>query len=94
VKTWRWLRGKAALTGDYWVYEDAVTRTATVHRGDCRYCNNGTGMGLGRNDQENWWLGPYESASQAQAADLKSGAVLRVCGASPCRDDPALATLG
>jgi len=37
---------------EYWIYEDRITRTATVHRADCRYCNNGTGMGRGCNEQQ------------------------------------------
>ena len=29
----------------YWVYEDMTEHTAVLHRAECRYCNNGTGMG-------------------------------------------------
>jgi F-type H+/Na+-transporting ATPase subunit beta len=79
---------------DYWIYEDIPTHMATVHRGDCRYCNHGAGMGRGRNEHDNWWLGPFESADVARSAPIRSNTTLHVCGASPCRDDIALAAVG
>lgn len=78
----------------YWIYEDLPTSKATVHRGDCRYCTNGTGRRGDRNEAENWWHGPYASVEQLKTAPRRANSALHPCGASPCRDDPALAALG
>jgi hypothetical protein len=80
---------------NYWVYEDMITHTATVHRGDCHHCNHGAGRGRGRDEQKNWWHPhPYESVDDARSAPLTASAIIRPCGASPCRDDAALTALG
>jgi len=68
------------LGSDYWIYEDMVTHTATMHRADCRYCNHGAGMGRGRNERENRWLGPYDSARAAKRAPIQANSMLRDCG--------------
>lgn len=82
------------FSDDYWVYEDNVTRTATVHRGDCQYCNHGAGMGRGRIERDNRWLGSYSTEDAIRSAPIRANSMLRKCGARPCRDDPALAWLG
>jgi hypothetical protein len=53
---------------DYWIYEDMTVHTATVHRGDCRYCNYCVGMGRGRIERDSRWLGPYNSADVARSS--------------------------
>lgn len=79
---------------DYWIYEDMTVHTATVHRGDCSYCNHGAGMGHGRDEHANRWLGYYGSEHEIRSAPIQANSMLRKCGASPCRDDVALAWLG
>lgn len=64
---------------DYWVYEDFVTRQAKVHRGDCPSCNHGAGMGRGRNESENRWLGRFSSAAAARSAPIRATTVLTDC---------------
>jgi F-type H+/Na+-transporting ATPase subunit beta len=51
---------------DYWIYEDKVVHTATLHRADCQYCNHGTGRGRGRIEAESTWHGPYNSIRAAR----------------------------
>ena len=78
----------------YWIYEDMTVHTATVHRGDCRYCNHGSGMGRGRIKRDSRWL-PCEGSSEQEirSVGIQPNSMLRKCGASPCRDDTALAWL-
>ncbi len=78
----------------YWIYEDFVVHTATVHRGECRYCNYGQGRGHGRDPQGSHWI-PCASAAEnvIRSALTRDNSLLRKCGARPCRDDLALAWL-
>lgn len=90
-----YLRAFDGETFDYWIYEDNVTHAATVHRGDCRSCNHGIGMGRGRIERDNRWL-KCEGSSEREirSASIRPNSMLRRCGVSPCRDDIALAWLG
>lgn len=65
---------------EYWVYEDMTVHTATVHRADCRYCNNGAGMGRGRIAQDSRWHGAYASVPAARLAPIRANSMLRDCG--------------
>ena len=78
----------------YWIYEDKTVHTATVHRADCQYCNHGAGKGYGRIERDSQWHGPYGSEDGIRTAPIRANSMLRRCGASPCRDDVALAWLG
>jgi len=86
-----------AFTGQilsYWIYEDMVVHTATVHRGDCRYCNDGAGMGRGRIERDSRWLKCQGDAeSEIRSVPIRANSLLRKCGASPCCDDGALTWL-
>jgi hypothetical protein len=71
-------------TGEYWVYEDVITHTARVHRGDCSHCNHGKGRGRGRDERANWWLGRstsegYGSEDEARSAPIRDDSVLENC---------------
>jgi F-type H+/Na+-transporting ATPase subunit beta len=73
--------------GAYWVYEDMVVHPATVHQADCRYCNDGAGMGRGRIESDSHWLGPYKSARVAKQAPVRVNSMFRNCGVccgGPC----------
>jgi hypothetical protein len=52
----------------YWAQEDWPTRTARVHRAECRYCNNGRGWDPNRTGRNNAWYGPYATPEEARAA--------------------------
>lgn len=80
---------------EYWIYEDMTVHLAMVHRGDCRYCNHGAGMGRGRDENASRWLEVGTgSESEIRSAPIQADSMLRRCGVRPCRNDPALAWLG
>lgn len=60
----------------YWVYENwrAHGHRATVHRGECGHCNDGSGQGGGTRADNGQWLGPYKAADEAAAAARATGA--------------------
>lgn len=91
----KYLRAFAGEVFAYWIYEDMIVHTATVHRADCRHCNHGAGTGRGRTERDNRWLKcEGDSEREIRSAPIRADSVLRKCGASPCRDDTALAWLG
>ena len=65
---------------DFYVYEDMTVHTATVHHGDCRWCNHGTGQRGSRDEHTNTWHGPYSSESAARSAPIRANSMLRDCG--------------
>jgi hypothetical protein len=79
---------------EYWIYEDFVVHTATVHRGECPYCNHGQGRGHGRDPRgSHWILCSSASENVIRSALTRDNSLLRKCGARPCRDDIVLAWL-
>ena len=48
----------------YWVYEDAPTSRARIHKAACRLCNDGRGL-HGSRLPDNRWIGPLESVEVA-----------------------------
>lgn len=50
---------------NYFVYENWVRDKAIIHRSDCSFCNNGSGLHGSRTTKSSTWHGPYESASTA-----------------------------
>jgi F-type H+/Na+-transporting ATPase subunit beta len=66
-------------TTGFYVYEDMPTRKATVHRGDCPFCNHGQGRQPTRNEGENWWSGRFDTAEAARSAPIPANATLRDC---------------
>jgi F-type H+/Na+-transporting ATPase subunit beta len=69
-----------AANSDFWVYEDMTVHTATVHHGDCRWCNHGAGQWGRRNERESTWRGPYSSESAARSAPIRANSMFRDCG--------------
>ena len=67
-------------TNDFYVYEDITVHTATVHHGDCRWCNHGAGQWGSRNERESTWHGPYGSESAARSAPIRANSMFRDCG--------------
>jgi hypothetical protein len=63
----------------FYVYEDVPTRRATVHRGSCRYCNDGAGRQAIRDEAENWRLGPFDTPDDARSARIRASSVLVDC---------------
>lgn len=66
----------------YWVYENwrAHGHRATVHRGACGHCNDGSGQGGGTRADNGQWLGPFNTADEAAAAARATGGADRRCG--------------
>jgi hypothetical protein len=52
----------------YWAQEDFPTKSARMHRAECRYCNNGRGWQPQRTRRNNAWYGPFPTPEQAGAA--------------------------
>lgn len=57
----------------YWIYEDRVTNTATVHEETCGHCNYGKGRGHGRIPGDSEWRGPFDSSDAAFHAARTTG---------------------
>jgi hypothetical protein len=53
---------------EFYSYENWVHGYARVHRGDCRFCNNGKGLFGGGRTPNGEWHGPYRSADLARDA--------------------------
>jgi hypothetical protein len=61
-------------SGSYWVYENWTHRRIRVHRATCSFCNDGRGLGIGRNGRNDTWYGDYSSreAAWSQVRHLQS----------------------
>lgn len=64
---------------EFWVYENWTVHVATLHRGDCRSCNHGTGQFCGGETRNGKWHGRYDSEEAARSAPLKPRSMLRDC---------------
>ena len=49
----------------FYVNEDFPTSTAIIHKGECRYCNYGQGLGTGLGKGTSQWHGPLETKDEA-----------------------------
>lgn len=49
----------------FWIYDSRVRRYAAIHRADCGFCSQGTGMGGGYNPLLASWRGPFRSLDEA-----------------------------
>jgi hypothetical protein len=67
--------------GAFWAYENWVAdgHRATIHRGECRFCNYGAGVHGGGQTRNGRWLGPFSSTSGATAEADRAGAKVRDC---------------
>lgn len=67
---------------EFYVYENwrAQGHRATIHRGECGYCNHGAGMHPGTSTLNGQWHGPFKGRLEADAAARKTGGLVRPCG--------------
>jgi hypothetical protein len=74
----------AAMT-QFFVYENwrAHGQRATVHRGECSYCNDGRGARGGTRPDNGRWHGPFDNFNAADNTALRCGGERRLCGS--CR---------
>ena len=73
----------------YWVYESFIGKRARIHVGECRYCNDGAGVGGATGNSQDKWHGPFASFPDAEtAAYALKQKDIRPCGV--CK--PATAT--
>ena len=64
---------------DYFVWEDDVEKTATIHVGSCSECRNGRGKGKGRNESECRWHGACATLSEAELKANETKKEIRYC---------------
>ena len=67
-------QSEVTMAHRFYVYENwrAKGRTATMHRGDCRFCNEGAGFHQESSDDHGRWHGPFSSIVEALAAPLRN----------------------
>ena len=67
----------------FWVYENKIRNRARIHVSDCRYCNNGKGVGgAADNVEADEWHGPFETFPEADAKANSLGRKdVAACGA-------------
>lgn len=66
----------------YYVYENwTVERTprATIHRAECSFCNDGTGIHPDADESHGKWHGPFALVSEAERAVQRPDVTLRRC---------------
>ena len=65
----------------YWIYENFGSKRARIHTGECRYCNDGAGVGGNPDNGDDKWHGPFNAFAQAETAANKLGQKdTRPCG--------------
>jgi len=65
----------------YWIYENFGSKRARIHTGECRYCNDGAGVGGNTDNDDDKWHGPFNEFALAEAAANKLGQKdTRPCG--------------
>ena len=79
----------------FWVYENKIRNRSRIHIADCRYCNDGAGIGgQADNTEADEWHGPFKSFDEADAKsttlDKKDAAP---CGACKPQEKPAVKTV-
>lgn len=55
----------ASSKSGYWVYENWTHDYAKIHRADCSFCNDGTGVHGKSSDANGRWHGPFEKLDKA-----------------------------
>lgn len=65
----------------YFVYENwrANGHVATIHRGECPFCNFGKGTHPGSSAVNGQWHGAFETVADAAELAEQTGAVTRAC---------------
>jgi hypothetical protein len=56
----------------FWIYDSRIARYAAIHRADCGFCNQGSGMGGGYNRLLASWRGPFRTLDEAARHVLTS----------------------
>lgn len=65
----------------FWIYENYGSKRARIHTGECRYCNDGAGVGGDTSNDDDKWHGPFNSFSAAEdAAGALGQPDTRPCG--------------
>ena len=67
----------------FWVYENKIRNRARIHVSDCRYCNNGKGVGgAADNVEADVWHGPFKTYPEAETkANTLGRKDVAACGA-------------
>lgn len=75
----------------FWVYENKIRNRARIHASDCRYCNNGAGIGgAPDNTEADEWHGPFTSFGEAETKATGLGRKdTAPCGACKPQEAPA-----
>ena len=65
----------------FWIYENFGNKRARIHTADCRYCNNGQGVGGDQTNDDDKWHGPFGAFKDADnAAKALKQKDTRACG--------------
>ncbi|MEQ9315395.1 MAG: F0F1 ATP synthase subunit beta [Henriciella sp.] len=66
---------------NFWIYENFGNKRARIHTANCRYCNNGQGVGGDQTNDDDKWHGPFDTFAEAdkKATALKQKDT-RACG--------------
>jgi len=69
------------MNSQYFYYENwqANGHKATIHFGDCSFCNHGKGIHLNSTEEHGKWDGPFQSFAKAYAAANSTGAEVKNC---------------
>jgi F-type H+-transporting ATPase subunit beta len=52
----------------FWIYENFGNKRARIHTADCRYCNDGQGVGGDQTNDDDKWHGPLSTFDDAEKA--------------------------
>jgi hypothetical protein len=64
----------------FWVYENTIHKKARLHKADCPFCNDGSGIHGGGKTGSGEWFGPFIDCDQAwQIARERNQPDLRSC---------------
>ncbi len=65
----------------FWIYENFGNKRARIHTANCRYCNNGVGVGGDQTNDDDKWHGPFDTFNEAEAkATSLNQKDTRACG--------------
>ena len=75
----------------FWVYENKIRNRARIHTSECRYCNDGKGVGgAADNTEADEWHGPFATFDEAEKHAISLGRKdTAACGA--CKPQSATA---
>ncbi len=52
----------------FWIYENFGAKRARIHISECRYCNDGVGVGGDATNDDDKWHGPFDDYAAADSA--------------------------